>query len=156
MLLKSEQWFCTLPELGWYLMAIPSSSHIEKERKLCTSPTKTSSVNHIRVISYRRAQKSLEALSSSALMRPISPRLGSSIFETCSIFWTWPIYPLAYLNKEQWVLLQVLEERADIEIRKLLGAADDGSKELGKAWETELCWAVLNKNKTYSHTTNFK
>jgi len=32
-----------------------------------------------------------------------------------------------------------IEERADIEIRKLLGAADDGSKELGKAWETELC-----------------
>ena len=157
MLLKSEQWFCTLPELGWYLMAIPSSSHIEKERKLYTSPAKTSSVNHIRVISYQRAQKSLEALSSSALMRPVSHSLGSSIFEMFHLLDTACLsLSLSWQRGVGFASGSCIEERADTELRKLLGAADDGSKELGKAWETELCWGVLNKNKTYSHTTNFK
>lgn len=80
MLLKSEQWFCTLPELRWYPLAVPSPLHIEKERRLCTSSAKTSSVNHIGLPATkgpRSPQKHYPVLP----MIPVRLGLGSSIFE---------------------------------------------------------------------------
>lgn len=121
-LLRPEQWFYTLPDLGWGTWQFHCCG---EWGKIMLQSHPGPAVNHVRVIKYQRVQKSSVALSSSAFIWPMRPGLGSKYI--WDMFYLFDIAFL-FLGLTTWVFnasCYYTEKRTNTEIREVLRAADD-------------------------------